>query len=707
MAKKRSIPRRILKWTGITIVTLIVLIVIAVLVIPHVVNTGPVKREIENVASRNTGRAVTITGPISLTLFPWVGFDAKDVSMANASGFGTQPFMHVNELEVHVKLIPLIFHNVQVSGITLDQPTLTLARKADGTSNWQDLTANKNKETNKQAPGERRGAITKLFIGRVTVNGATLDYTDAHTGKHYTVRNGELDASDIVPGKPFPLSLQFDVASMRPHFKARAKLDTQAVVNASSSIVTLSDGSFISEITQAGLGTESLPVNAQWKSISLDQTAGTAILSGLALKVANLNAELDAKASGLNQTPTFSGHLEVPDFAPRPFFTALGDTIPTTFTGFKQASLTTDLDAGTQSAKLTNLKLELDDTTLTGTARIINFDTHALRFNLAADRVDLDDYLPASAKQSAPVVAESHGKNFTETRLPGDLLKKLDLSGKLAIGQLTGFGLLAQNLAVTLKAANGTLSADPIAATLYGGSYSGKLSATAAGNGIRLTIAQKLMQVDTGKLITALSGSARLTGAGDVSIQLTGQGDTVAELQDNLKGQTTFAIKRGTLEGVNLWQSLEQAYVLVKERKKIPIAGPDRTEFTDLEGTGNIANGIMKSDALSADLPSLALTGHGNMNFKDGSLDYDLLGKVHDAPKTANADLSGLDGLAVPIHVSGEFSHLSVKPDILAIIEAKAKSALQKKLDLQKQSTQDKLKQKLQDLLGGDNGGGG
>jgi AsmA protein len=334
---------------------------------------------------------------------------------------------------------------------------------------------------------------------------------------------------------------------MRPHFKAQVKLDTQMAFNGASGIVTLDDGSFTSEITQAGLGTESLPVNAQWKSISLDQTAGTAILSGLAVKLANLNARLNAKASGLNRTPTLSGHLEVPGFAPRPFFAALGDTIPTTFKGFKQASLATDLDASSQFARLTNLKLRLDDTTLTGSAAIVNFGTHALRFNLAADWIDLDNYLPASAKQSAPVVAESHGKNFAETRLPGDLLKKLNLSGKLAIGQLTGFGLLAQNLAVTLNAANGTLAADPIAATLYGGSYSGKLSAAAAGNGIRLTTAQKLMQVDTGKLIGALSGSARLTGAADVRHQTR----NVGRRQPVAIARTSLRAFQGTQENSN------------------------------------------------------------------------------------------------------------------------------------------------------------
>ena len=291
-----------------------------------------------------------------------------------------------------------------------------------------------------------------------------------------------------------------------------------------------------------------------------------------------------------------------------------------------------------------------------------------------------------------------------ETRLPGRLLSKLDMAGQLHIGGLSGFGLNATGITLNLNAANGVVTLDPLAATLYGGSYGGSIKLARAGQGISLTTSQKLTHVDAGKVITALGGGSRLSGTADALIKLQGQGDTVAELFDTLKGNATFSIQHGALEGINLWDSLERAYALVKDHKRLPASGPKRTEFANFKGAASIAHGVINNDALEADLPFIALTGSGKVNLVKHYLDYDLLAKVVKTPKTANADLSQLKGMTVPMHVSGDFSNISSVPDIKKALEARAKAAVQKKLDEQKKSARDKLKKKLQDLL---NGGGG
>src|SRR5690625_4700234 len=163
--KQHSTTARILKWGGITIATLVVLIIIAIIVIPHVVNTAAVKHKIESVATQKTGRQITISGPLSLSLFPWIGFDAEDVTMANARGFGDTPFMHVKEAKIHAKLIPLIFGTVEVSGITFDSPVLHLARQKNGRNNWQDLTGGKNAEKTGNGSQKNNSPLAQLSIG--------------------------------------------------------------------------------------------------------------------------------------------------------------------------------------------------------------------------------------------------------------------------------------------------------------------------------------------------------------------------------------------------------------------------------------------------------------------------------------------------------------------------------------------------------------
>ena len=697
--------RRILKWTGIGLGTLVAVIIIAIVVIPRVVNLGPVKHEIERVASNSTGRTVSIKGPLSLSLFPWVGFDAKQVSVANAPGFGDKPLVQVREADIHVQLIPLIFRNVKVSGITLDQLAVNLARNTKGTSNWSGLGGKKTTEgtagkTSKSSAVDLAG----LSVGRIAVNNMSVNYNDAMTDKHYMLSGINLKASHISSGRPFPLEFGVTFNSRQPHVNIALDLKTQVEFDAKLDHVGLSKGKLDTTISGAGLN-QPLDATTRWQNIALDLQKNTAKIAGLNLTAAGATLELDASAQNLRAQPAINGQLRVDPFSPRKLLARLGNPIPGNLQGFNLAHLDAGIYYGGNSIRLDHLKLKLDNSMLSGRISVPDLKRKALRFDLALDAINLNQYLPAGSGPAQHAVTQ-HSAKFMETRLPGRLLSDLDMNGQLMIGKLSGFGLSASNVSMKLMAANGTVKLAPLSAKLYDGSYNGNITLARAGQGIKLATGQTLADIDAGKLITALGGGSRLSGKANAQIQLTGQGATVAELLDTLKGDAKFDIKHGALEGINLWDSLERAYVLVKQHKQLPASGPKRTEFANFKAVASIAHGVVKNDALEATLPFISVTGNGSVNLVKRHLDYSLLAKVVKTPKTANADLSQLKGLTVPIHVSGYFSNMSSAPDIKKALEAKAKAALQKKLDAQKKSAEDKLKKKLQDILGGGGGGG-
>ncbi len=692
--------RRTLKWTGITLASLVALIIIAVLVIPHVVNLGPVKHEIERVASQSTGRTVTIDGPLSLSLFPWVGFGAENIALSNAIGFGDKPFLHAGEVEIHVRLIPLIFRHVKVSGVTLDRLTLNLERNAKGADNWQSLIGSNKRETQQRSTAKSGTLnLANLSVGRIALNDMALNYNDARSDTHYTVTGVNLKADNIAGGQPFPLEFQLVFNSRQPHVNIALKLGTQVQFDANLEHIELSKGTLSTKISGAGLpGT--LDAETQWRQIALNLQAGTAKLQRFQATLAGATLHLDGVVNGLQTKPIFNGHLSVAPFSPRKLLAALGNPLPTSLQGFNRASLEADLHYAGKGASFNNLQLKFDDSTLTGKFAIPDFSRRALRFDLALDAIDLNHYLPVGSGP-AQHAATRHSQKFMETQLPGRLLSRLDMSGQLKIGQLSGFGLSARAIRLKLNAANGSVTLDPLTANLYGGDYSGAIRLARAGQGISLTTRQKLTRVAVGKVITALGGSSQLSGTANVLIGLQGRGNTVAEMFDTLKGSATFDILHGALEGVNLWTSLERAYALVKGHKRLPATGPKRTEFANLKGSATIAHGIVTNDVLEADLPFLALTGHGRVNLVKHYLNYNLLATVVKTPKTAGADLSRLKGLMVPLHVSGNFSDISSVPDIKRALEARGRAVVRKKLDEQKRAVEDKLKKKLQELLGG------
>ncbi|MGH8274116.1 MAG: AsmA family protein [Gammaproteobacteria bacterium] len=703
---RRPIAVRILKWTGITVGTLIVLIIIAIIVIPHVVNTSAVKHEIERVASNKTGRSITIAGPLSLSLFPWIGFDAHDVTMANAAGFGDKPFMHVKEAEIHAKLIPLIFGTVDVSGITFDTPTINLARKKNGNTNWQDLTGSKKGSKQNGAGKNKNAPLANLSIAHVAINDATLDYRDAESGKHYTVNNFGLKANGLAPGKEFPLSFHTRLASNHPHFRADIQFDAKAEFDKTARKLNLAGGNLTATVTSFG-GSEPIKLDAKWKRLALNGNTGTATLSGMLLSLSDLRARLDAKAEHLDSKRQITGHLDIAPFSPRKVLAAIGDPVPQSLKGFNKASLSADIAGKSNSLSFTHLVATLDNSKITGSAGMANLSKRSLDFDLALDHLDLADYL-ASGGGAQTRLGAVHGTTFMETRLPGRLLQNLDLAGKLAIGKFSGFGLKADNLALTLNAASGTLHIAPIQATLYSGTYQGNITLTAAGQGMHLETSEKLQAIDLGNLLETLTGKKQLRGTSDLNFTLTGQGSTVGELLATLKGSGDLSIKNGALEGINLWDSLRRAWVLVKEHKRVPAKGPELTKIVNLKTHAVIDKGKLTTDTLVARLPFLAVSGHGNVNFlKHNAVDYRLLATVVKTPKISGENLTQLENAEVPIRVSGNLTSLSVYPDIETALKARAQSEVKKKLDKQKKDLKKKL---VQELLGNrdkDKNGGG
>lgn len=700
---RKPIARRLLKWGAITIGTLVVLVIAFVLIVPHLVNLAPVKREIQHVASRSAGRDVTIQGPLSLSLFPWVGFDARDVTMANASGFQGTPFLHANEAKIHVRLFPLIFRDVEVSGITLDQLTLNLVRKANGTNNWQDLIGRKSAPSRQQGP--QSVPLAHLLVGEVSITNASINYDDAQAHNRYSLSGVDVRASNIAPGRTFPFHLKLSFSTRQPHVQGTLGFSTQARFDAAANDIALNNGTVNATVSGGGLA-HSIDLSARWDEFQLSRNAGTAQIKGLKANVANLAAKLQASASGLNTTPSITGTIRLEQFSPRKFLATLGQPIPTRIRGFDSASLASSLAVRGKALDLSNMTLHLDNTTLTGSAGVGLSGKGPMRFNLNADQINLDHYLPAGAG-AAPRAATGHSQRFLETRLPGRLLKDLHVSGRLHVGKLAGLGLDATDVLIALRAANGTVSASPIQARLYGGNYSGTLQASVAGQGIRLNTSQRLSGVDAGRLIAALGKGSRLSGSTTAAVTLVGQGNTVGELLDTLKGRATFSLHNGAVEGLNLWDTLERAYTLVKEHKTLPASGPKRTEFVNLDGSAKIANGVITNDALEAILPLLTVTGHGSADLNKHYLNYDLLAKVVKVPKAAGTDVAKLQGVTIPVHLSGGFTDFTAMPDVKGALQARAKAELGKKLEQQKKAADEKIRKALQDLLNTGGGGGG
>ncbi|HZU28558.1 MAG TPA: AsmA family protein [Bryobacteraceae bacterium] len=117
------------------------------------------------------GRAVEI-GDLKLSLFSG-GVRASDLSVADDPGFSRTPFLQAKTLTVGVELLPLLFsHQVNVTGITIDQPRIDLIQNAAGRWNFSSIGASK--ASGAAAPGGSGKSSFALSVKNIRIVNGTV-----------------------------------------------------------------------------------------------------------------------------------------------------------------------------------------------------------------------------------------------------------------------------------------------------------------------------------------------------------------------------------------------------------------------------------------------------------------------------------------------------------------------------------------------------
>jgi len=215
----------------------------AVAAAPQLIDWNSRKGELADRAEAALGRQVSIEGPLSLSLLPTPHLSAKDVRLANLEGASAPEMAKLAELDLRLKLWPLLRGRIEVASLTLVSPEIHLERLADGRVNWQFKTpakvAGAAPPSTEPPPPPKAPAATFQRIDKLSIKDGTVFY-DAPGGTalkvegidasfsggvsgpyraegsaraegvdlHWNAKLGQLD------GPPSPLSLSFEAGSL-------------------------------------------------------------------------------------------------------------------------------------------------------------------------------------------------------------------------------------------------------------------------------------------------------------------------------------------------------------------------------------------------------------------------------------------------------------------------------------------------------------
>jgi AsmA protein len=248
-----------------------------------------------------------------------------------------------------------------------------------------------------------------------------------------------------------------------------------------------------------------------------------------------------------------------------------------------------------------------------------------------------------------------------------------------------------------VKARGGRLEVNPLSANLYQGSTKGTASVNANNN--QLAIKQYLSGVSIGPLLRDALNQDLLDGRGNVALDVTASGNTVSAIKKTLNGSAALNLKDGALKGINLAQSLRNAKAMfaggARDSEQAAAAG-EKTDFSELSASFVIRDGVAHNDDLLAKSPFLRLTGAGDINIAEGSLNY--LAKaaaVATSSGQGGKELGDLKGLTVPVRALGPFTALKYKLEFGSAFSDSARQQVEIKKEELKGKLEDQLKARL------------
>lgn len=710
---------KLFKALAVLIGVVLLLAIAAIVVLPMVVDPNDFKGEIVERVQKQTGRDLTIAGDLDLSVFPWLGVQVNGVEISNAPGFGKAPFASVKKAAIRVKLMPLLDKKLEVDAVELDGVALNLARKANGTSNWDDLTksgknvASEDRDEDKGGDQSRVG-IESYAIGGININDASISWSDAQSGQNYQISDFNLKSGAITPGRPVGLDMGMVLRSKDPQVEARVGLGGTIELDQTNKQLNVRDLKLTLDAEGAALPTGKL--KADLATILLLALDGRAFaLLDMKLQSGELNLTGDLKGAKLNSaTPQFSGKIAVAEFNPRDWMVSQGMEPPSMADpkALSRFAANINLVSSGKSTKLNKLVMQLDDTKIDGSAAI---QGKAASFKLKMNAIDLDRYLPAGSSKSnagsgKATSTKSSAKAQPEKLFPLDTIRALNMNGSVNIGQLKVNNIQAKKVQLTLKAKNGVLETKQTIGALLGGSYSSSVGINASGKTPKLKYSSKLSNIKLQALMQQLSGEDRLSGVGNFSSNLTASGNTVNAIKRTLNGKLNFNLLKGAIKGINLAAELRKAKALLAGKSAPKEKGPVQTDFSQIKGSGVITKGVLRNKDLQAFSPFLRVTGSGMVNLVKERLDYTAKIFVVETSKGQGGhSLAGLEELerkkiGVPVRFTGPLASPKWKVKWQEVLLESQKEELKSKLEEkvlgkekegEEESSKDKLKRKL------------
>jgi len=712
---------RVLKISLISVASLLLILVLVIGGLFIFVDPNDYKNEIAGKVHEATGRQLTISGNISYSLYPWIGLSLGTTELSNAQGFGDSPFAHIDQVDVKVKVLPLLLHQrLEMQKIRLHGLQANLTIDKTGRNNWDDMTAAKTSPaktpTTKPMPEEKpsktvppspsMNVLGALAIDGLELKNAHLEWHDQPANQHIVIDKMSLQTGQLTLSSPVDITLSMDMEMNQPAVNSHVDFKGQVAVDLDAQHYEANNLDL--KLTAEGAGLPISPLNTRLRAnVKADLSQQRIDVDKLQLETLATLLTGQLNITGLDKSPALSGKITVNELLPREVAKQLGITLPTTRDQSVLKKVRADITfaATSTEASINKLTLSLDDTELNGTASVKNYTSPAIRFDLKVDGIDADRYLhPVSEKEAtsrqSPSKIPTGSAEKTETiPLPLEPLRQLDLSGNITLGKLKILGAQMKDMRLGIHGKGGQLQLTPIQAALYNGHYDGNINLDVRTDTPNIALNENLTSVNVGPLLQDVLGKELVSGTANIAAQLTAAGTDMDRIKKSLNGKANFRFQDGKVNGVSIGQMIREAYAKLK-KKPAPPKTENATDFAEMSGSIVITNGIVKNNDLSAKSPLLRIKGEGKVDLPREQINYLVNAAIVESNEgQAGKELEELKSLTIPVKVTGNLTDPKFSLDLVPVLQKRAKKVLDKKVSSEKKKVKKRIEKNLKKKL--------
>jgi AsmA protein len=593
---------RVVKWVGAAVAGLVVLAVLAALLLPVLVNLDRYRAVLASRVGKALGREVTL-GSLQVNLWGGIGAEAKGIQIAQAPGFGPEPFVAADALRVRVQLLPLLRGQVKVSTALLERPRIRLMHTGDGRWSVDDLMGAQPVPLPPKLPAEGPRPGKAPLLGSLLLN-------------QVAVKNGEITLLDQARPRGLTLTLtDFDLTLRQANAADPLEIRSRARIGAPgpgrlewSGRISLADPEVpVLDVTMSLRDVEVGPWQALFQGGSGTKLSGP------------LSAEV--RVTGPVPRAAFVGSLNLKPVAIQvgeAFQKAAGEEASVNFEGRRE-------DAGANLPKLTVI---LKDLKVNGSLRIPDLSAPQMTFTATSAKVDLDRLLARPAAKSAwlaPTLAHA----ALALRPQADArtgASALAIQGRVTIGDLTYLGLTLRAFQADLRYQDGLVQLPDVQADVANGKMRARGEVDLRSRLPRIVLTSKLDGLATEPLVQALAlgpWTLRSTLTFEGSVHFAGL--SKPEALGSAAGEGSLLLKNGRLLGYKPLDRLSEVIGPILASQGI---GVRLNEFEQMSGHYTLDKGILRTKDLTLTKAEGTVTAAGWLGLLDSSLNLDVTAKL-------------------------------------------------------------------------------